>query len=84
MAGDTDLYDALKLGLISMDSTIRSNLGVGLPLDLVVLRRNALKSELDYRIERGAPYFHDLQDRWSQALSDAHANIPQPPYSNGN
>ena len=34
---DTDLYDALKIGLISMDSTMRSNLGVGLPIDLLVV-----------------------------------------------
>ena len=40
----TELGDALKLGLISMDSTIRSNLGVGLPIDLAVIRRDALLS----------------------------------------
>ena len=40
---DTDLYDALKIGLISMDSTMRSNLGVGLPIDIVVLRRDAIQ-----------------------------------------
>ena len=38
---DTDLYDALKIGLISMDSTMRSNLGVGLPIDILVVRRDA-------------------------------------------
>ena len=36
----TDLYDALKIGLISMDSTMRSNLGVGLPIDIAVFRRD--------------------------------------------
>ncbi len=34
----TDIYDALKVGLVSMDSTMRSNLGVGLPIDLTVIR----------------------------------------------
>ena len=38
----TDIYDALKIGLISMDSTMRSNLGVGLPIDIAVIRRDAL------------------------------------------
>jgi putative proteasome-type protease len=38
---DTDLYDSLKIGLISMDSTMRSNLGVGLPIDILVVRRDA-------------------------------------------
>jgi putative proteasome-type protease len=76
----TDIYDALKLGLISMDSTMRSNLGVGLPVDLVVLRRDALSWEVNRRIEAGEPYFHDLRERWSNALKKAHQNIPRPPY----
>jgi putative proteasome-type protease len=76
----TDIYDALKLGLISMDSTMRSNLGVGLPVDLAVLRRDAATLELNRRIEAGEPYFHDLRERWSYALRKAHMDIPRPPY----
>jgi putative proteasome-type protease len=76
----TELYDALKIGLISMDSTMRSNLGVGLPIDLLVLRRDALASEVVHRIEAGEPYFHDLRERWSAALRAAHIAIPRPPY----
>jgi putative proteasome-type protease len=76
----TDLYDALKLGLISMDSTMRSNLGVGLPVDLVVLRKGAGGFEVNRRIEAGEPYFHDLRERWSYALRKAHMDIPRPPY----
>jgi putative proteasome-type protease len=53
---DTDLYDGLKIGLISMDSTMRSNLGVGLPIDILVVRRDACNSEVNYRIEPGEPY----------------------------
>ncbi len=77
---DTDIYDALKIGLISMDSTMRSNLGVGLPIDLVVVRRDACESEVNYRIEPGEPYFQDLRERWSTALRAAHIAIPRPPY----
>jgi putative proteasome-type protease len=77
---DTDLYDALKIGLISMDSTMRSNLGVGLPIDILVVRRNTCNAEVDYRIEAGEPYFQDLRERWSGALRDAHMAIPRPPY----
>jgi putative proteasome-type protease len=79
---DTDLYDALKIGLVSMDSTMRSNLAVGLPIDLMILRRDAPKAELNYRIEPGEPYFHDLRERWSAALRAAHMAIPRPPYAN--
>jgi putative proteasome-type protease len=77
---ETKLYDALKLGLISMDSTMRSNLGVGLPIDFAMVRRDALECELAYRIEEGEPYFHDLRESWSSALRAAHLAIPQPPY----
>jgi putative proteasome-type protease len=80
---DSDLYDALKIGLISMDSTMRSNLAVGLPIDLVIIRRDSLHAELNYRIEPGEPYFHDLRERWSAALRAAHMAIPRPPYVNG-
>ncbi len=76
----TGLDEALKLGLISMDSTIRSNLGVGLPIDLVTMRRDAIKVDLSYRIEAAEPYFHDLRERWSAALRAAHKAIPPPPY----
>jgi putative proteasome-type protease len=77
---DTELYDALKVGLVSMDSTMRSNLGVGLPIDILVARRDACDAELIYRIEPGEPYFQDLRERWSAALRAAHNAIPRPPY----
>jgi putative proteasome-type protease len=75
-----DIYDGLKIALLSMDSTMRSNLGVGMPIDVVVVRRDACDPELVYRIEPGEPYFHDLSERWSAALRAAHMGIPRPPY----
>lgn len=77
---DTDIYDALKCSLISMDSTMRSNLGVGLPIDILVARRDTCNAEVSYRIEPGEPYFQDLRERWSSALRAAHMAIPRPPY----
>ena len=76
-----DIYDALKVGLISIDSTMRSNLSVGMPIDLMVVRRDVCDAELIYRIEPGEPYFSDLRERWSAALRAAHIAIPRPPYS---
>jgi putative proteasome-type protease len=77
---DVELYEALKTSLISMDSTMRSNLGVGLPIDVLVVRSDACEADLNHRIEAGEPYFHDLRSRWSAALRAAHNNIPRPPY----
>ncbi|TDR88976.1 peptidase [Enterovirga rhinocerotis] len=76
----SDLYDALKIALVSMDSTMRSNLSVGLPIDIAVVRRDTITPELIHRIEVGEPYFHDLRERWSTALRAAHMAIPTPPY----
>jgi putative proteasome-type protease len=80
---ETEIYDALKIGLISMDSTMRSNLGVGLPIDVLVLRRDTLMPELNYRIDAEDGYFSDLRHRWSEALREAHLAIPKPPYKTG-
>src|SRR4051812_49575557 len=76
----TDLYDALKIGLISMDSTMRSNLAVGLPIDLTVIPCDKLDVGTVHRIEAGEPYFHDLRERRSAALRPAHKAVPPPPY----
>lgn len=76
----TYIPDALKIGLISMDSTMRSNLGVGMPIDFMVMSRDQVKADLIHRIEPGEPYFHDLRERWSAALRKAHQDIPRPPY----
>src|SRR5450755_2007913 len=71
---DVELYEALKTSLISMDSTMRSNLGVGLPIDVLVVRTDVCDADLNHRIEAGEPYFHDLRSRWSAALRAAHGN----------
>jgi putative proteasome-type protease len=77
----TELYDALKIALISMDSTMRSNIGVGLPIDIVVARCDTQVAEVNRRIDTTDIYFRDLRDRWSEALRAAHMGIPRPPYA---
>ena len=77
---ETQIEDALKIALISMDSTMRSNIGVSLPIDIVMCRRDSLHLDVDYRIDHSDGYFHDLRDRWSTALRAAHNAIPRPPY----
>ncbi len=75
---DTDLYDGVKLALVSMDSTLRSNLTVGMPIDLLVYRRDALKVELKRRITEDDEYFKMIRERWSEALREAYRAIPRP------
>jgi putative proteasome-type protease len=68
----------MKLALISMDSTVRSNLSVGLPIDLMVYRRDALKVALNRRIKDDDVYFKGLRQSWSDALTRAYQAIPGP------
>ena len=77
---DTELKEAVKVALISFDSTMRSNLAVGLPLDLIIARSGEARADTLIRIDDNDPYFHDLSQRWSEALAHAREEIPSPPY----
>jgi putative proteasome-type protease len=61
-----------------MDSTMRSNLSVGMPIDLMVYRRGSLKVALQKRIKDEDEYFKGLRRSWSDALTQAYRAIPGP------
>ena len=72
---DTSLMDAQKAVLLSMDSTLRSNLSVGMPLDLCVIERDACRVGTHRRIEAGDAAFSAMSHSWSQALREAFLKI---------
>lgn len=72
---ETEMQDAVIAALLSMDSTLRSNLTVGMPLDLAVLRNGALAFEQERRIEADDPAFRAFSDRWSELLRDAFSTM---------
>ncbi len=74
----TSLDEAAKLALISMDSTIRSNLSVGVPLDLAILRTDELKVSTHLSIDAKNDYFAMIRNRWSEALGHAFDELPNP------
>ncbi len=78
---DTPLYDAIKLVLVSMDSTLRSNLTVGLPIDLLVYKLDTCVVDLRKRITEDEPYFRNIREQWSSALRDAYRAIPRPDWA---
>ncbi|MBL9073285.1 proteasome-type protease [Tabrizicola sp.] len=71
----TSLADAVKAVLLSMDSTLRSNLSVGMPLDLAVIEHDVCKVTQKRRIEAGDPAFRAMSEAWSNALRDGFARI---------
>jgi putative proteasome-type protease len=72
---DMELGEAAKMVLLSFDSTLRSNLSVGLPIDLLTYETGTLRIEHTKRIGPDDPYFKMLSTEWSKALRSAFANI---------
>lgn len=71
----TSLEDGQKAVLLSMDSTLKSNLSVGMPLDLAVIEDGACRVGLRRRIEAGDPKFAEMSGAWSAALRDSFARV---------
>ena len=78
---NTGLREALRCALISMDSTLKSNISVGLPIDVAVYRRDALTLAVRRRIEDGDPYFTDLRKHWGTGLRSVFQTVPDPDWA---
>ena len=74
----TPLAEATKCALVSIDSTLKSNVSVGLPIDLVVYRADSLRSDDIVCIDEGNPYFSMVRDAWGERLRQAFASIEDP------
>ncbi|RKP54896.1 proteasome-type protease [Pararobbsia silviterrae] len=77
----TPLDEAAKCALISMDSTLRSNLSVGLPLDLLVYERDALRVTRFVSMDNDNAYFQMIHSTWGARLRQVFSEIPDPEWS---
>ncbi len=77
----TPLDEASKCALVSMDSTLKSNLTVGLPLDLLVYENNALCSDQMVCIDEHNPYFKMIRGTWGDKLRQVFESIEDPQWS---
>jgi putative proteasome-type protease len=75
---ETPLAEAAKCALVSMDSTMKSNLSVGMPLDLVVYDVNTLKSDKLVCIDNNNPYYTMMHNSWGQKLREVFDSIEDP------
>jgi len=73
---DTSLKEAAKCTLISFDSTIRSNLSVGLPIDMLLYRADSFAPADPHRITGDDPYFNKLRRGWGEGLRKVFAKLP--------
>jgi putative proteasome-type protease len=75
---ETSLADAIKCVMVSMDSTLRSNISVGLPIDIAVYRKDSLRLDVQRKVDGDDPYFNEIRRRWGDGLRAAHATLPEP------
>ena len=75
---ETPLMDAAKCALISIDSTMRSNLSVGPPIDVLLYRTDSLAIGYRANLEADDPYLSVLSEKWSQSLNRAFRSVEQP------
>jgi putative proteasome-type protease len=74
----SSLAQAAKCALVSMDSTIRSNLSVGPPLDLAIIKRDEFKLSTHISIDMDNEYFKMIRERWGFALQEVFSELPNP------
>ena len=74
----TRMDEAVKCALVSFDSTMRSNLSVGLPLDIAIVRRDEARIGFRHRIDGEDNYFAALRTGWSQGLKRVFNELPAP------
>jgi putative proteasome-type protease len=77
----TSLNNAAKCVLVSFDSTMRNNLSVGMPVDLICYERDALAIHKRRRFEQDDPYFCALSKKWGQGVRAVFNELPEPPWS---
>jgi putative proteasome-type protease len=75
----TSIPDAIKCLLISFDSTMRSNLSVGMPIDLLCIRRDECRVSARTRFAVGDAYFNRLSNEWRDGIRDVFARLPDVP-----
>lgn len=73
----TTLADAAKCVLVSFDSTMRSNLSVGMPIDLMCYQRNSLEVQMRRRFDEGDAYFTALSSQWSGGIQHLFTQLPE-------
>lgn len=75
---DTDMMDAVKCLLISFDSTIRSNVSVAAPIDLLIYRIDSLNADCKQRITENDPYYSAIRQGWGTGLKQVFSALPSP------
>jgi putative proteasome-type protease len=75
---DTPIAKAAKCALVSFASTLRSNVTVGMPIDLLIYKRDALRVDMQRRYEENDVYFKELSDGYGRGIIEVFDGLPDP------
>ena len=78
---NTTLVDAVKCTMVSFDSTMRSNISVGLPIDLLTYETDALAIGMQRRVEETDPYYLMVHNQWGEGLRRVFTQLPNPDWT---
>ncbi|MBO6520830.1 MAG: proteasome-type protease [Rhodospirillales bacterium] len=81
---EMDLAQAAKCALVSIDSTIRSNVAVAPPIDMVIIRSDENRIGMMHRIKADEPYYTDLSKNWGEGLKSLFDSLPTPSWLSEN
>lgn len=83
VTSELDLVSAAKCALVSMDSTVRSNLSVAPPIDVLIYEKDSCHAVVNTRIDEKDAYYQEISRLWAGGLRRLFDDLPQPPWSNG-
>jgi putative proteasome-type protease len=79
---DTSIEDAAKCALLSIDSTMKSNISVGPPINLIMYQKDSFKNRYELRLKLGAPYLAQIRRGWEVAIKEAFDRMPNIDWEN--
>lgn len=74
---ETELPDAVKFGLVSLDSTMKSNVSVGPPVDILCYRKDSLQANMRTRLDEGDPYLEEIGRKWQDGVIKLVSQMPK-------
>jgi putative proteasome-type protease len=74
---DTELPDAVTFGMLSMEATVKSNVSVGPPIDVLAYEKDSFEVKYRCRIDDGDAYFHEIQTKWSNGVVQLVETMPR-------
>ncbi len=78
---ESPLMDAVKFGIISLDATMKSNVGVGPPIDILCYKTDSLQVKMRTRLEQNDPYLQEISQKWQEGIVRLVRQMPAADFS---